>query len=306
MRLSGTLQEADELLRDLYESEWRRRTEQLGEQSLSSRGLIDDFLPDVSEAAQQERLRYWKSVLGKLNSIAFERLSAAAKQDYSIYEQQISTLIAQQQYRMYERPVNDKRQNPADDLLSGLVHDAEPPLTNAQLVDVALVLLGAGHETTANMLGLGTLALLDDPDQLAALRADPSLIDNTVEELLRYLSIVQLGVTRIATEDVTVGGVDIPAGTTVVIATPEANRDQRHFPEPDRLDVHRPRTPHLAFGHGIHQCLGQQLARIEMRIGFAELFNRLPNLRLAVPVEEIPLRNDMQIFGVHALPVTWA
>jgi len=209
-------------------------------------------------------------------------------------------------YGFIQHLVNDKRQNPADDLLSGLVHDAEPPLTNAQLVDVALVLLGAGHETTANMLGLGTLALLDNSDQLAALRTDPSLIDNTVEELLRYLSIIQLGVTRIATEDVTVGGVDIPAGTTVVIATPEANRDQRHFPEPDRLDVHRPRTPHLAFGHGIHQCLGQQLARIEMRIGFAELFNRLPNLRLAVPVEEIPLRNDMQIFGVHALPVTWA
>ena len=208
-------------------------------------------------------------------------------------------------YGFIQHLVNDKRQNPADDLLSGLVHDAEPPLTNAQLVDVALVLLGAGHETTANMLGLGTLALLDNPDQLAALRADPSLIDSTVEELLRYLSIIQLGVTRIATEDVTVGGVDIPAGTTVVIATPEANRDQRHFAEPDRLDVHRPRSPHLAFGHGIHQCLGQQLARIEMRIGFAELFNRLPNLRLAVPVEEIPLRNDMQIFGVHALPVTW-
>jgi uncharacterized protein (DUF885 family) len=106
MTVSETLQEADELLRDLYESEWRWRTEQLGEQSLSSRGRIDDFLPDVSEAAQQERLRYWESVLDKLGSIAFERLSAAAKQDYSVYEQQISTLIAQQQYRMYERPAN--------------------------------------------------------------------------------------------------------------------------------------------------------------------------------------------------------
>jgi uncharacterized protein (DUF885 family) len=106
MTVSETLQEADELLRDLYESEWRWRTEQLGEQSLSSRGRIDDFLPDVSEAAQQERLRYWESVLGKLREVPFERLSAAAKQDYSVYEQQISTLIAQQQYRMYERPAN--------------------------------------------------------------------------------------------------------------------------------------------------------------------------------------------------------
>ncbi|GAA1315776.1 cytochrome P450 [Pseudonocardia xinjiangensis] len=209
-------------------------------------------------------------------------------------------------YGFIQRLVNEKRENPTDDLLSGLVHDSDPPLTDAQLVDMALVLLGAGHETTANMLGLGTLALLENPDQLAALRADPTLIDNTVEELLRYLSIVQLGVTRVAIKDVTVGGVDIPAGTTVVIAMPESNRDPRQFRDADRLDVHRHRTPHLAFGHGVHQCLGQQLARIEMRIGFSELLTRLPNLRLAVPAEEVPLRNDMQIFGVHALPVTWA
>ncbi|QJY45169.1 cytochrome P450 [Pseudonocardia broussonetiae] len=209
-------------------------------------------------------------------------------------------------YGFIARLVAEKRRAPADDLLSGLVHEAEPPLTDAQLIDVALVLLGAGHETTANMLGLGVLALLQDPAQLAALRADPGLIDGTVEELLRYLSIVQLGVTRIALEDVTVGGVDVPAGATVVIATPEANRDARHLPDPDRLDLTRPRAPHLAFGHGIHQCLGQQLARIEMRTGFGELFARLPDLRLAVPAEEVPLRNDMQIFGVHSLPVTWA
>jgi cytochrome P450 len=209
-------------------------------------------------------------------------------------------------YAFMAELVAAKRARPADDLLSGLVHDADPPLTDAQLTDMSLVLLGAGHETTANMLALGTFALLEHPDQLAALRADPALIDNTVEELLRYLSIVQLGVTRVATEDVTVGGVDIPAGSTVVIGTPEANRDPHHVTEPDRLDVHRPRTPHLAFGHGIHQCLGQQLARIEMRIGFGELFTRLPGLRLAVPAEEVPLRNDMQIFGVHSLPVTWA
>jgi cytochrome P450 len=209
-------------------------------------------------------------------------------------------------YVFIQRLIAEKRRSPADDLLSGLVHDADPPLTDAQLTDMALVLLGAGHETTANMLALGTFALLENPDQLAALRADPALIDSTVEELLRYLSIVQLGVTRVATEDVTLGGVDIPAGATVVIGTPEANRDPQHFPEPDRLDVHRARAPHLAFGHGIHQCLGQQLARIEMRIGFGELFTRLPDLRLAVPAEQIPLRNDMQIFGVHSLPVTWA
>ncbi|MEV4376655.1 cytochrome P450 [Streptosporangium sp. NPDC049644] len=209
-------------------------------------------------------------------------------------------------YAFIQRLVADKRARPADDMLSGLVHDADPPLTDAQLVDMALVLLGAGHETTANMLGLGTFALLEHPDQLAALRADPTLIDNTVEELLRFLTIIQLGVSRVTTEPVTLGGVDIPAGATVVIATPETNRDPRYWPEPDRLDLQRPRTPHLAFGHGVHQCLGQQLARVEMRIGLGELFTRLPDLRLAVPADEVPLRNEMLIFGVHSLPVAWS
>ena len=199
-----------------------------------------------------------------------------------------------------------KRAQRSDDMLSGLVHDADPPLTDAQLIDMALVLLGAGHETTANMLALGTFALLENPAQLEALRRDPSLIDATVEELLRYLTIVSLGVNRVATEDVPLGGVTIPAGDTVVLGTPEANRDTRHWDAPDQLDVERPRVPHLAFGHGIHQCLGQQLARVEMRIGLLELLTRLPRLRLTVPPEEVPLRNDMLIFGVHSLPVTWA
>ena len=208
-------------------------------------------------------------------------------------------------YGFMARLVAAKRENPADDLLSGLVVDADPPLSDAQLIDVSLVLLGAGHETTANMLGLGTFALLANPEQLAALRADPALIDDAVEELLRYLSIIQLGVTRVTVEDVTLGGVDIPRGSTVVIATPEVNRDPGHFADPDRFDLRRPRASHLAFGHGVHQCLGQQLARVEMRVGFEELIGRLPGLRLAVPHEEVPLRHEMLIFGVHSLPVTW-
>ncbi|MBB6553687.1 cytochrome P450 [Nonomuraea rubra] len=209
-------------------------------------------------------------------------------------------------YGFIQGLVAAKRENPGDDILSGLVHDADPPLTDAQLTDMALVLLGAGHETTANMLGLGTFALLEHPDQLAALRADPALMDNAIEELLRYLSIIQLGVSRVAVEDVVIAGVKIPAGATVIIATPEVNRDPRHWDDPDRLDVHRPRTSHLAFGHGIHQCLGQQLARAEMKVGLTELITRMPGLRLAVRADQVPLRNEMLIFGVHSLPVTWA
>jgi cytochrome P450 len=209
-------------------------------------------------------------------------------------------------YAFIQGLVAAKRATPADDLLSGLVHEADPPLTDAQLIDMTLVLLGAGHETTANNLALGVFALLERPEQLAALRADPSLIDGTVEELLRYCSIIQLGVSRVATEDVTVGDVTVAAGETVVLATPETNRDPRHWDAPDDLDVMRRRAPHLAFGHGIHQCLGQQLARAEMRVGIHELVTRMPDLRLAVPADEVPLRNDMLIFGVHALPVTWS
>lgn len=202
--------------------------------------------------------------------------------------------------------VATKRADPGEDILSGLIHDADPPLTDDQLTDMAVVLLGAGHETTANMLGLSMFALLENPAQLAAVRADPALLDNAIEELLRYLSIIQMGVSRVATEDVTVAGVDILAGSTVIIATPEVNRDPRRWDTPDALDVRRDRTSHLAFGYGIHQCLGQQLARAEMKAGLGELLARMPDLRLAVPADQVPLRNEMLIFGVHALPVTWS
>jgi cytochrome P450 len=144
--------------------------------------------------------------------------------------------------------VTAKRSAPGDDMLSGLVHDADPPLTDAQLTDMALVLLAADHETTASMLG--AFALLENPDQLAALRAGPNLLlDGPIDELLRYLSIVQMGVPRVATEDVTIAGVAIPAGSTLIIAMSEVNRDPRHWDEPDRLDVLRPRTSHLVWAN---------------------------------------------------------
>jgi cytochrome P450 len=199
--------------------------------------------------------------------------------------------------------VRHKRAEPTDDLLGGLLTDTD--LTDAELTNIALLLLVAGHETTANMLALGTFALLEHPEQLAAFRADPARTDTAVEELLRYLSILHLGLTRIVTEDVEIGGVELAAGSTVLLSIPEANRDEQHWPDPARLDLARPRGAHLAFGHGIHQCLGQQLARVEMRVGYTELLARLPGLRLAVPAAEVPLRTDMVVFGVHELPVAW-
>ncbi|MGW5054291.1 cytochrome P450 [Actinokineospora sp. NPDC004072] len=199
--------------------------------------------------------------------------------------------------------VRRKRREPADDLLSGLIADGD--LTDHELVNIANLLLIAGHETTANMLALGTFALLEHPDQLAALRADPGLADRAVEELLRHLSIIHAGPSRVATEDIEVGGVLIPKGASVMISVPTANRDAGHWAEGTALKLDRERGPHLAFGHGVHQCLGQQLARVEMTIGFTKLLARLPGLRLAVPAEEVPLRTDMAIYGVHSLPVAW-
>jgi cytochrome P450 len=162
----------------------------------------------------------------------------------------------------------------------------------------------AGHETTANMLALGTFALLEHPNQLEALRSDPELMPGAVEELMRYLSIADIFY-RYATDDLEVGGETIPAGSTVVVSLLAANRDPLRYENPDDLDLRRNARGHLSFGHGVHQCLGQQLARIEMRAGFTGLLRRFPTLRLAVPADEVKVKSDMNIYGVHALPVTW-
>lgn len=194
-----------------------------------------------------------------------------------------------------------KRAEPTDDLLSDLTSS---DLTEEELVGVGGVLLAAGLDTTANMLGLGTFALLSNPGQLAALRADPDLAEQTVEELLRYLSVAD-PILRSALEDVEVEGQLIKAGETVTVSVQAADRDPHKFPDPDRLDIHRKATGHLAFGHGAHQCLGQQLARVEMAVAFPALFARFPTLRLAVPPQEVPLRERANIYGVVSLPVTW-
>jgi cytochrome P450 len=194
-----------------------------------------------------------------------------------------------------------KRAAPTDDMLSDLTTS---DLTDEELAGVGAFLLAAGLDTTANMLALGTYALLRNPDQLAALRADPGLADQAVEELLRYLSIAHTGA-RAALEDIELDGQLIKAGETVTISVQTANRDPEKFPDPDVLDLRRHATGHLAFGHGIHQCLGQQLARVEMRVAFPALLTRFPTLRLAVPPEEVPLRNTMNIDGVYRLPVAW-
>jgi cytochrome P450 len=195
-----------------------------------------------------------------------------------------------------------KRAHPTDDLLSDLT---DSDLTDEELKGMSLILLAAGLDTTANMLALGTFALLRNPAQLAALRAEPALADRAVEELLRYLSVAK-SFMRTALEDVELGGHTIEAGATVILSYNTANRDPERFTDPHVLDLRRQDGGHLAFGHGIHQCLGQQLARVEMRVAFPALVNRFPTLRLAVPADEVALRPETaDIYGVKSLPVTW-
>ncbi|MCU1680343.1 MAG: cytochrome hydroxylase [Amycolatopsis sp.] len=197
--------------------------------------------------------------------------------------------------------VRAKRAEPTDDLLSDLT---TTDLTDEELTNIGVLLLGAGLETTANVIALGTFALLRHPGQFALLRDEPDLADQAVEELLRYLSVVPLTV-RTALEDVELGGQLIKSGDTVSVSLAAANRDPAQFPDPDSLDIRRASGGQVAFGHGIHQCLGQQLARVELRVALPALLRRFPTLRLAVPPEDVSLGENLMIRGLQQLPVAW-
>ncbi|QMU77696.1 cytochrome P450 [Streptacidiphilus sp. PB12-B1b] len=202
-----------------------------------------------------------------------------------------------------EQLAERKEREPDQRIISRLV--ARGDLSRAEVASMSLLLLVAGHETTANMTALSTLTLLREPAQLARLREDPQLIKGAVEELLRYLSIVQSGTTRVAIETAQIGGTTIEAGEGVVCMLSTANRDEAVFAAPEDLDVGRDARRHVAFGFGVHQCLGQPLARLELQIALETLFRRLPGLRLAVPFEEVRFRHDNVVYGVEELPVAW-
>ncbi|MGR6968529.1 cytochrome P450 [Streptomyces cynarae] len=206
----------------------------------------------------------------------------------------------------FEELIDRKREEPGDGLLDELIQEQlrEGALDRDELVSLATLLLVAGHETTANMISLGTFTLLHHPEQLAELRADPGLMSAAVEELLRFLSIAD-GLVRVATEDIEIAGTRIRADEGVLFSTSVINRDTTAFPEPDTLDWHRPARHHVAFGFGIHQCLGQNLARAELEIALRTLFDRLPGLRLAAPAEEIPFKPGDTVQGMLELPVSW-
>ncbi|MEF2526624.1 MULTISPECIES: cytochrome P450 [Streptomyces] len=204
------------------------------------------------------------------------------------------------------RLIERKRSDPGEGLLDELVgrHPEAGGTDTGELVSLAAVLLIAGHETTANMISLGTFTLLRHPEQLAELREDPSLLPAAVEELMRFLSIAD-GMLRVATEDIEVGGVTVRADDGVVFSTSVINRDASVFERPDVLDWHRPARHHLGFGFGVHQCLGQNLARAEMEIALGTLFARLPGLRLAAEPDRIPFKPGDTLQGMVELPVAW-
>ncbi|MBF6064103.1 cytochrome P450 [Nocardia terpenica] len=204
--------------------------------------------------------------------------------------------------------IAQRRAEPTDDLLGALVaaRDNEDRLTESELVSLGVGLLIAGHETTANQIANFTYLLLTQRDQWELLRARPDLVPGAVEELLRY---VQLGsgggFARVAMEDVVLSGVTVRAGESVFVNTQAANRDERIFDRSEELVLTRENNPHMAFGHGVHHCLGAQLARVELQVALGTLLHRFPTLRLAVPLEEVPWKTGLLVRGPKSLPVSW-
>ncbi|MFC0542060.1 cytochrome P450 [Kutzneria chonburiensis] len=202
--------------------------------------------------------------------------------------------------------VTQKEQGePTDDVIGRLIarNRETPVMTHDEIVGTAILLLIAGHETTANMISLGTVALLENPEQKAQVVADSSLLPSAIEEMLRYFTIVESATARVATADIELGGVTIRKDQGVIVSGLAADWDSDVFENPEQLDFHRGARHHVAFGYGVHQCLGQNLARLELEIVFETLFRRVPTLALAVPAADLPYKDDAGIYGIYRVPV---
>ncbi|WP_269857431.1 cytochrome P450 [Streptomyces sp. RPT161] len=231
----------------------------------------------------------------------------ASRRQVQSTDPEVANAAREELTRYLDGLITELEREPAPGLLGKLVAGplANGRIDRAGLVNTARLLLVAGHETTASMTTLSVITLLEHPEQLAALRADPGLLPGAVEELLRYLTNVDIATSRVATADIDVDGQLIQAGEGAIIGTSIANRDAAAFEDPDAFDVHRSARHHLAFGYGLHQCLGQNLARLELEVVLGALIKRVPTLRLAVPVDRLTLRPGTTIQGVNELPVTW-
>lgn len=226
--------------------------------------------------------------------------------DNEIVTRMVESLLALRQYLQNTAEAREQSDLDGDDVLSDMLRaKRDGTITMEQIVNTSFVLIGAGHDTTASSVGLGMLALFEHPAQMEALRKDPTRIPRAVEELVRYLTVVHLLIARVVKEDTEIGERTLRAGQAVWPLTFSANRDERHFERPDELDFDREVNDHLGFGFGVHACLGASLARMELAVIFEALLTRIPTLRLAVPVEDLPARKTSVVSGLDALPVTW-
>jgi cytochrome P450 len=280
---------------------------------------ITDGLLDAM-AAQDPPVDLVEWVTQPLPARVMGHIMGVPEQDYDFFVEMCQTLFstktvldqrheAQSRIKTYlHEMVASKERDPGEDLLSQLVVNQvrKGELEHMELLGMTILMMLAGYETTTSMMGLAVVTLLQHPEQLAEMRADPALVRNTVEETLRHQQILHTGILRQATADVEVGGQLIKAGEGVITVLGVANRDERMFEDPDRFDIHRAGAKHhVSFGQGMHLCVGIHLARAEMQILLGTLFQRFPNLQLAAPVEELPFKHDMLIYGLHKLPVTW-
>jgi cytochrome P450 PksS len=243
-------------------------------------------------AADNDKFHRWTKTL----------LSAGPKMNYVVVIPSIMSFM-----RYLKKLIKDRRAHPKDDLVTALVQakDGSDQLSEDEVLAMIFLLLVAGHETTVNLIGSGTLALLEHPDQMEKLRSEPALIKTAIEELLRFVCPVEMATERYAREDITIEGITIPRGELVLAVIGSANRDANYFDNPDSLDITRENNRHLAFGQGAHYCLGAPLARLEGQIAISTLLLRMPNLRLGIAPEQIRWRGGFILRGLEALPVTF-
>lgn len=281
--------------------------------------IVEDLLDRMQNAGPPADLV--TALALPLPTMVISRLLGIPYEDHEFFQERTATklnletgpgvsLQAQRDVLAYlDRLMRDKGNDPGipDDILGRLMREQviSGNLSHEDAVQMAEMVIVAGHETTANMITLGLITLLQHPDQLAALRADRSLMPSAIEEMLRYLTITHFNGARVAVKDTELSGQPIRAGEGVWALLPAANRDDEAFPDPDSFDITRNARQHVTFGFGVHQCLGQGLARLELDIVFNRLLDRFPAVDLAIPFEKIPFKHDAFVFGVKCLPVRW-
>jgi cytochrome P450 len=280
-------------------------------------GCVDGLIDIMLEAPKPVDLV--KSFARPLTSMAIcDVLGVPYEQDHDFfYEWLLAATTSTSEEALNStsmKPIEDyidnlvslKEKDPDDRVISKLLVDARSgALTRREVAGIATMLMGGGLHTTANMIGLSVVVLLEHPEQLAELRDDPTLTAGAVEELLRYVDHIRFANERVAVEDIEIGGQSIAKGEIIIAASEIANRDESAFGNPGTLDIHRMSRNHLTFGHGRHVCIGAPLARLELEVSLSTLIRRIPTMRLAIPAEELPFRPMHRVHGFDYLPLTW-